>query len=107
MEEASFDPSLHILSTETGNQQEHDALNEDQPPPKPAELNTIKDLPKEVGVMLITAGIVGFILPGPGRRRLLRAAWYSGPKPSASWKHGWSTPIPRYTEKACSRSTAF
>jgi hypothetical protein len=66
VEQASFDPSLHILSTETGNQQEHDALNDDQPPPKPAELNTIKDLPKEVGVMLITAGIVGFILPGPG-----------------------------------------
>jgi hypothetical protein len=31
-----------------------------------AEPNKIKELPKEVGVMLITAGIVGFILPGPG-----------------------------------------
>jgi hypothetical protein len=31
-----------------------------------AEFNKIKELPKEVGVMLITAGIAGFILPGPG-----------------------------------------
>ena len=30
------------------------------------ELKRIKELPKEVGVMLITAGIVGLILPGPG-----------------------------------------
>jgi hypothetical protein len=30
------------------------------------QLNKIKQVPKEVGVMLITAGIVGFILPGPG-----------------------------------------
>ncbi len=26
----------------------------------------IKNLPREVGVMLLAAGIVGFILPGPG-----------------------------------------
>jgi hypothetical protein len=31
-----------------------------------AEFDKIKELPKEVGVMLITAGIVGIILPGPG-----------------------------------------
>jgi hypothetical protein len=31
-----------------------------------AEFNKIKELPKEVGVMLITAGILGLILPGPG-----------------------------------------
>src|SRR5271170_3295942 len=31
-----------------------------------AEVNKIKELPKELGVMLITAGIVGFVLPGPG-----------------------------------------
>jgi hypothetical protein len=33
---------------------------------EPAELNKIKQLPREVGVMLITAGIVGLVLPGPG-----------------------------------------
>jgi len=34
--------------------------------PQVEQLNKIKQVPKEVGVMLITAGIVGFILPGPG-----------------------------------------
>jgi hypothetical protein len=34
--------------------------------PQAEQLNKIKQVPKEVGVMLITAGIVGFILPGPG-----------------------------------------
>jgi hypothetical protein len=34
--------------------------------PQEEQLNKIKQVPKEVGVMLITAGIVGFILPGPG-----------------------------------------
>jgi hypothetical protein len=34
--------------------------------PQEEQLHKIKQVPKEVGVMLITAGIVGFILPGPG-----------------------------------------
>jgi hypothetical protein len=34
--------------------------------PQEEQLSKIKQVPKEVGVMLITAGIVGFILPGPG-----------------------------------------
>jgi hypothetical protein len=34
--------------------------------PQGEQLNKIKQVPREVGVMLITAGIVGFILPGPG-----------------------------------------
>src|SRR5580658_6126710 len=34
--------------------------------PQEEQLDKIKQVPKEVGVMLITAGIVGFILPGPG-----------------------------------------
>ena len=29
-----------------------------------AELNRIKDLPREVGVMLVTVGVLGFVLPG-------------------------------------------
>ena len=66
MEQASFDPSENMHAAEAGNRQEHDTLNQDQPNPEPADFNSIKDLPKEVGVMLITAGIVGFILPGPG-----------------------------------------
>jgi hypothetical protein len=66
MEQASFDPSAGMRAAEAGNRQGHNTLNQDQPDPEPADFNSIKDLPKEVGVMLITAGIVGFILPGPG-----------------------------------------
>jgi hypothetical protein len=64
--QASFDPIEINRAGETGNQQAHDGSDQNQPRPEQAELNKIKDLPKEVGVMLITAGVVGFILPGPG-----------------------------------------
>ena len=43
-----------------------DDPNQDRGSPEESELKRIKELPKEVGVMLITAGIVGLILPGPG-----------------------------------------
>ena len=33
-------------------------------PEEEAELSRIKDLPKEVGVMLMTVGVLGFVLPG-------------------------------------------
>jgi hypothetical protein len=33
-------------------------------PEEEAELTRIKDLPKEVGVMLMTVGALGFVLPG-------------------------------------------
>jgi hypothetical protein len=66
VEQASFDPGESIHAENTGSQHEHSALNQDQRNPEPPDINTIKNLPKEVGVMLITAGIVGFILPGPG-----------------------------------------
>jgi hypothetical protein len=33
-------------------------------PEEEAELTRIKDLPKEVGVMLLTVGALGFVLPG-------------------------------------------
>jgi hypothetical protein len=35
-----------------------------QGPDEDAELRRIKDLPKEVGVMLMTVGALGFVLPG-------------------------------------------
>jgi hypothetical protein len=66
VEHESFDPGESSHAAEVGNQQGHDTLHQDLPNPEPADLKSIKDLPKEVGVMLITAGIVGFILPGPG-----------------------------------------
>jgi Putative transmembrane protein (PGPGW) len=45
---------------------EIDDPDQDQTSSEDPELKRIKELPKEVGVMLITAGVVGLILPGPG-----------------------------------------
>jgi hypothetical protein len=53
-----------------------------------SELKRIKELPKEVGVMLITAGIVGFILPGPGTPAIIAgglALWPSAFGKLESW----------------------
>ena len=61
-------------------QQEEKVLPEDQPDPEPAEIDKIKDLPKELGVMLITAGIVGFILPGPGTPAIIAGGLVLWPK---------------------------
>ena len=44
----------------------HDQLVSEQP-----DLKRFKDLPKEVGVMLIAAGIVGLVMPGPGTPALI------------------------------------
>lgn len=35
-------------------------------PPSSAEVINVRALPKEVGVMLLSAGVVGFVMPGPG-----------------------------------------
>jgi hypothetical protein len=64
--QASFDQRQDIGATEAGDRPEHDALDQNQSNPEPVEANNIKDLPKELGVMLITAGVVGLIPPGPG-----------------------------------------
>ena len=40
--------------------------------------------------MLVTAGIVGLILPGPGTPALLREGWHYGPKLLVSWSRGSS-----------------
>jgi hypothetical protein len=53
-----------------------------------AELNRIKQLPKEVGVMLITAGIMGLVLPGPGTPAIIAgglALWPEGFGKLESW----------------------
>lgn len=59
----------------------------------------IKNLPKEVGAMLLTAGIVGFILPGPGTPAIIAGgivlwpnafgkveSWFAGRYPFAHKK---------------------
>jgi hypothetical protein len=61
---------------------------DDQVAPEQSELKRIKELPKEVGVMLITAGIVGIILPGPGTPAIIAgglALWPSAFGKLESW----------------------
>jgi len=58
--------------------------------PQEEQLHKIKQVPKEVGVMLITAGIVGFILPGPGTPAIIAgglALWPGAFGKLESWLH--------------------
>jgi hypothetical protein len=47
------------------------SLAQDQFELDQSDLERLKGLPKEVGVMLIAAGVVGLILPGPGTPALI------------------------------------
>jgi hypothetical protein len=101
VKQASCDPGKTTLAGEVGNRRKpsgrrlpngvHAELNSnpdlktndanpDQATFEQAELNKIKELPKEVGVMLITAGIVGFILPGPGTPAIIAGGLALWPK---------------------------
>jgi Putative transmembrane protein (PGPGW) len=62
----------------TGLQDSH--LTQGQIALEQSELKRIKELPKEVGIMLITAGIVGLILPGPGTPALIAGGLALWPK---------------------------
>jgi hypothetical protein len=66
VEQLPFDCREIVPATESGIPHDHRDLSHNQMGSDEAVLNNIKDLPKEVGVMLLTAGILGFILPGPG-----------------------------------------
>jgi hypothetical protein len=66
VEQASFDPNEIGPVRDMSSPGEQASPDQDQAGLEDAELNKIKELPKELGVMLLTAGIVGFILPGPG-----------------------------------------
>jgi hypothetical protein len=66
VEQASFDSNEIGRSEEMTSPGADMRLDQDQVGQEVAELDRIKELPKELGVMLLTAGIVGFILPGPG-----------------------------------------
>ena len=50
---------------------EESYLSPDQLTRKSSDLKRLEDLPKEVGVMLIAAGVVGLVLPGPGTPALI------------------------------------
>jgi hypothetical protein len=66
VEQASFDPNEIGPVRDMSSLREQASPDQDQASLEDAELKKIKELPKELGVMLLTAGIVGFILPGPG-----------------------------------------
>lgn len=66
MEPESVDTGESFSAIAPNNQRPRVRPDETQCTLESQDINTIKELPKELGVMLITAGIVGFILPGPG-----------------------------------------
>lgn len=80
MEQTSFHHGQNVHDTAAGSRQESEASHQYQPAPEPANADKIKDLPKELGVMLITAGIVGFILPGPGAPAIIAGGLVLWPK---------------------------
>jgi hypothetical protein len=50
---------------------EESYLSSDQLTRESSDLKRLEELPKEVGAMLIAAGIVGLVLPGPGTPALI------------------------------------
>jgi Putative transmembrane protein (PGPGW) len=70
------------------------------------DLNRIEKLPKEVGVMLITAGIVGLILPGPGTPAIIAgglALWPNAFGKLESWLERRHPRVHRESMKQISR----
>ena len=80
MEQTSFHPGQNIGDSSAGNRQEGEASNQHRPESRSADVDKIKELPKELGVMLVTAGIVGFILPGPGTPAIIAGGLVLWPK---------------------------
>jgi hypothetical protein len=48
-----------------------DQVAQDQVARDQSDLTRLKQLPREIGVMLIAAGVVGLVLPGPGTPALI------------------------------------
>ena len=66
VEQASLDPAEESRDREMIDPQLRSGSHQIDVGLDETRLSKIKDLPKEIGVMLLTAGVVGFILPGPG-----------------------------------------
>ncbi len=65
----------------------------------------LEDLPKELGVLLTSVGVLGFVLPGiAGTPALIAGGLVSGPRPSVRWKPGSKVDSPSPIARACSRS---
>ena len=80
MEPESVDAGESSCATATDNRELSDPLDQDRTDPGSQDISTIKNLPKELGVMLITAGVVGFILPGPGTPAIIAGGLVLWPK---------------------------
>jgi hypothetical protein len=59
------------LEVNSNTSSEVSRLTQDQLAIEQSDLKRLKELPKEIGVMLIAAGVVGLILPGPGTPALI------------------------------------
>jgi hypothetical protein len=66
VEQVFFNPGQENRAAGMIDADMRDQSDPNQAGPEQTRLSKIADLPKEVGVMLLTAGVVGFILPGPG-----------------------------------------
>jgi hypothetical protein len=71
----SSSPKLDLKYNPKDGDSSHDQL-----PLERSELEKFKELPKEVGVMLVTAGIVGLVMPGPGIPALIAGGLALWPK---------------------------
>jgi hypothetical protein len=83
-----------------------DGSDQNQRTLEQVDLNKIKDLPKEVGAMLSTAGIVGFILPGPGTPAIIAgglALWPNAFGKLESWLERWHPGVHRQGMRQISR----
>ena len=82
------------LDVNSNTSSEVSRLTQDQLAIEQSDLKRLKELPKEIGVMLIAAGVVGLILPGPGTPALIAGGVALWPGGLASWSYGLNSGIP-------------
>jgi hypothetical protein len=73
-----------------------------------AELERIKDLPKEVGVLLMTVGVLGFALPGiVGAPAVIAGGLVLWPKAFGKAESWFERQCPRFHRKSLSQINRF
>ena len=71
----------------TGNPEVIEAI-EEQPEVETERLPELRDLPKNVGYMLLSAGVLGVVLPGPGTPAIIAGGlvlWPNGFGKAETW----------------------
>src|SRR5271157_5543046 len=77
------------------------------PPPIAGRARRIEDLPKEVGVMLVSVGVLGFVLPAvAGTPAIVAGGLVSGRAPSGNSSGGFNAATPGCIMRGCGRSAA-